>query len=98
MSNLDSSTIGEHGILAMTARMMMEVEIRSFLIWCFEKYGEKMKFKHHNTVFKVSAVDELGYVTGIDSEGNEVHLHSREIITSLPTKAFRFFKEEWLEN
>jgi hypothetical protein len=94
----DSTVLDETAVLAMTARMIMEFEIRSFLKWCFEEYGEQAKFKHNGIIHKFIAVNDLGYVTGIDDEGKEVHIHPRKVITKLPTKAFRFFQEEWLSS
>jgi hypothetical protein len=97
IDNLNESTaINENGVLAMTARLLMEVNMRSFLRWCFQEYGERAKFKHNNVIYHFSTVDDLGYVTGIDEEGKEIHLHPRLAISKLPTKAFRFFQEEWL--
>src|SRR5690554_5463630 len=97
MDNLGSSNIGEQGILAMVARLMSEVYIRSFLIWCFEKYGEQMEFKHNDRIYKVINVDELGYVTGIDSDGKEANLQPKQVIDKLPVKAIRFFQDSWID-
>lgn len=98
MENINTTNIDEHGILAMTSVMLYEIKIRSFLLWCFKKYGKQMKFKHHDTIFKVSAISELGYVTGMDNNGNEIHLHPREVIKKLPSKAIKFFIDNWLND
>lgn len=98
MDNLKETTaLDETAVLAMTARLMTEVYIRSFLIWCFENYGEQMKFKHNDRIYKVINVDELGHVTGIDVEGKEVNLQPKQVIDKLPVKAIRFFQDNWID-
>ena len=92
----DKTVINERGVLAMTSTLLYEVHIRSFLIWCYEEFGEKMKFKHHDTIYKVINVDDLGYVTGLSEQGIKVNLSPREVINKLPNKVVRFFKEEWI--
>lgn len=93
----EAIVIDEHGVLAMTSTLLYEVNIRSFLRWCYEKYGERMHFKHHDTIYKVIDVDDLGHVTGLSEQGIKVTLSPREAIRKLPNKAVRFFKENWIK-
>jgi len=93
----ESNVIDEIGVLSMASGLLMEVKIRSFLKWCFEEYGEQMKFKHNDTIFNVINLDELGYVTGKNLNGIKISLHPRKVITRLPNKAFRFFRDNWLD-
>jgi len=98
MNNTNTGAIGEAGVLGMVSVLMVEVKVRSFLIWLFESNGSDVKFKHHDKIFSVIKVDELGYTSGKDEDGNKVHLSPRDTFASLPTSVIRYWEKNWLND